>query len=216
MTEEQKATESATETPSAEQTQDAQSQKGAEKTEDKTEGKTLLTEDKPEGDKTEGEGETPLTKAPEEYEPFKGPNDVELDQETLGEFTTLAKELDLSQEQAQSLVDLQAKYFERMQGVQDQEHKALIQSWREQVERDPEIGGAKLKETQSAAQRALQRFGDKELKALLDESGLGNHPSLVKALARIGKLTDEDRLVEGSPPGKSKPGNLAEALYGKK
>lgn len=171
---------------------------------------TLLTEKKPEGEQTDA---APKRNAPENYAPFTTPNDAPLDQEVLGEFTELAKGLDLSQEQAQSLIDLQGKYARQVEDRVTLEHKETINQWRKSTEMDPEIGGAKLKETVAGAQRALERFGDQDLRQLLNASGLGNHPGLVKLLAKVDSATKDDMLVEGSPAGRAKPKSLHEALY---
>jgi hypothetical protein len=39
-------------------------------------------------------------------------------------------------------------------------------------------------------------FGGDELKQVLNESGLGNHPALFKAFAKIGKAMSEDTFVK--------------------
>jgi hypothetical protein len=39
------------------------------------------------------------------------------------------------------------------------------------------------------ARQALQRFGDDELRQLLNRSGLGDHPAVLRAFARAGRAT---------------------------
>lgn len=206
MTEEVKPP--APETPPDEEEETKQADETAEA--DGTET-TLLTEKEPEGEKTDGE----TRNAPEEYEPFTTPNESPMDQEVLGEFQALAKGLDLSQEQAQSLVDLQARYAVKVQESATKEHKQTIDQWRKDTERDPEFGGGKLKETLASAQRVLTRFADKDFSELLNASGLGNHPALVRLLAKVDAVTKDDTLIEGTPAGKLKPKSLHEALYKK-
>ena len=46
------------------------------------------------------------------------------------------------------------------------------------------------------ARKALDAYTDKAFKQYMDESGLGNHPALVKAFAKIGRELSEDRLVQ--------------------
>ena len=44
------------------------------------------------------------------------------------------------------------------------------------------------------ARDAVENFGSPELKALLDDSGLGNHPEVVKAFAKVGRTIAEDEI----------------------
>ena len=54
------------------------------------------------------------------------------------------------------------------------------------------------------AQRAFGQFASPEFSALMDETGLGNHPELVKAFAKIGAMLGEDKLIVGTGLGQSK------------
>ena len=58
----------------------------------------------------------------------------------------------------------------------------------------------------------LDLFGTPELKTYLNDTGLGNHPDLVKAFVKIGKAMSEDGMVDGSNQGQR---SAAEVLYGK-
>ena len=53
------------------------------------------------------------------------------------------------------------------------------------------------------AQRAFAQFSSKEFSQLMDETGLGNHPELLKAFSKIGEMMGEDQLVVGSGGGGS-------------
>jgi hypothetical protein len=46
------------------------------------------------------------------------------------------------------------------------------------------------------ARKALDAYTDPTFRKYMDETGLGNHPSLVKAFAKIGRELSEDRLVQ--------------------
>jgi hypothetical protein len=47
------------------------------------------------------------------------------------------------------------------------------------------------------ARAALKEFGDQELTDFLGKSGLGNHPAIIKLLAKIGDSMSEDK-IKGS------------------
>ena len=59
-----------------------------------------------------------------------------------------------------------------------------------------------LGENLAIARKAID-LGPPELKELLNSSGLGNHPEVVKLAYKVGKAISEDRFVTGSPKGPS-------------
>ena len=160
-------------------------------------------DEKKDGDKPEG--------APEKYE-FQAAEGVELDTEALKEFEPVARELNLTNEQAQKLVDAYPKILAGVQQRQAEAWQKTTEQWAADVKADKEIGGDKLKTNLSAAQRALDQFGTPELKEYLNTTGLGNHPDLVKTFVKIGKAMSEDGMVTGGNEGQR---SAAEVLYGK-
>lgn len=131
---------------------------------------------------------------PEAYD-LKMPEGVELDQAAAAEFTAIAKELKLDQAAAQKLADVGAKMAQR----QVEAHAKLVESWAEQVKTDSEIGGDKLAENLGVARKALEAFGTPELRDVLNATGLGNHPEVIRAFYKVGKAISEDRFVGGAP-----------------
>lgn len=124
---------------------------------------------------------------------FKMPEGVELDKALADEFTPLAKEAGLKPEQAQKMVDLYAK----AQQKQAEAYAEAQAKWVDEVKGDKEIGGEKLPETLANAKRALDFIGDPALKELLNSTGFGNHPVLVRAFNKIGKQLAPDNFVGG-------------------
>ncbi|EGE2237677.1 peptidase [Shigella dysenteriae] len=175
-------------------------------------------EDKP-ADGQKQEGDKPAEKkeddkpegAPEKYE-FQAAEGVELDTEALKEFEPVAREMNLTNEQAQKLVDVYPKILAGVQQRQAEAWQQTTEQWAADVKADKEIGGDKLPSNLSAAQRALDQFGTPELKEYLNTTGLGNHPDLVKTFVKIGKAMSEDGMVTGSNDGQR---SAAEVLYGK-
>ncbi|HEC0300766.1 peptidase [Citrobacter freundii] len=167
-------------------------------------------DDKPaDGDKPDDE-EQKQEGAPEKYE-FQAGEGVELDAEALKDFEPVARDLNLTNEQAQKLVDAYPKILAGVQQRQAEAWQKQTEGWAETVKADKEIGGDKLTANLSAAQRALDQFGTPELKEYLSATGLGNHPDLVKAFVKIGKAMSEDGMVDGSNQGQR---SAAEVLYG--
>lgn len=179
--------------------------------------------DKPQEDKP-ADSEKPADKpddkeqkqdgAPEKYE-FKAGEGVELDTAALEQFEPIARELNLTNEQAQKMVDLYGtKIMPMVQQQQAEAWQKTTEQWAADVKADKEIGGDKLTANLSAAQRALEQFGDPELKEYLDSTGLGNHPALVKAFIKVGKAMSEDKVVTGGH--ESGGSDLISAFYPKK
>jgi hypothetical protein len=150
---------------------------------------------------------------PEKYD-LKLPDGSVFDAAHLEEVSAYAKELKLSTEQAQKLVErdnaLVSGYREREQA----NWQKMVNDWSEKVKADPEIGGDKLDTNVQAARKALDRFGSPALKEMLNKTGAGNHPELVRIFAKIGQALADDKILNGSNGGKQ-PRDPAEVLYGK-
>lgn len=170
--------------------------------------------DKPEEKKPGEDKEQKQEGAPEKYE-FKPAEGQELDAAALEQFEPIARELNLTNEQAQKMVDLYGtKIMPMVQKQQAESWQKTTEQWAADVKADKEIGGDKLTANLSAAQRALEQFGDPELKEYLDSTGLGNHPALVKAFIKVGKAMSEDKVVTGGH--ESGGSDLISAFYPKK
>lgn len=147
------------------------------------------------GGKDEGKGEPGAAPtAPEVYEPFDI-DGQQFSEEQVQGFAATAKELGLSQENAQKM--LAAMVPTARQYLVD-DLKAKSQEWASLSEKDPEIGGANFKANVGVANQALKQFATPEFTALLRGSGLGAHPEVVRVFYRIGKAMQQDHGVTGS------------------
>ena len=131
--------------------------------------------------------------APENYE-FAAPDGQEFDPDVLTAYGEVARELDLSQEAAQKVLDKVAPALAEQQTKHIQE---VTTQWREASLSDKEFGGEKLSENLAVAKKALDSFGTPELRELLEKSGLGSHPEMIRAFYRAGKAISEDTFVAG-------------------
>lgn len=141
---------------------------------------------------------------------FKAPDGMQLDKTALDQFTAVAKELKLPAETAQKVVDVATA----MQQRQLESHTRQVDAWAEEVSTGktadgkdlPEHlrvpGGEKLNETLAVCKKAVA-LGPPELKQLLNDSGFGNHPAIVKFMYTVGKALSEDRFVPGDPSAQS-------------
>lgn len=166
----------------------------------------------------------PKAKAPESYQPFTLPAEMPAEnpqvKEALAEAGGLFRELGLTQEQGQRLIDLHAKHWLggmlNQQELFEQELDRRVAQWGEQTKAHPEFGGTRLGESLASVRRAIAHLGGEKLAHALDkETGLINHPEVFAAFARAGKLFAEDRFVGGSPAGASpdSPSAMAARVY---
>jgi len=151
--------------------------------------------------------------APEQYADFTAPEGVTLNAEVLGEFKAMAKERNLSQEDAQKFADLGAKLIQQTDDKITAQIEATQAQWLEATQSDKEYGGDKLTENMAIANKALAAFGTPELTQLLGETKLGNHPEVIRAFYRVGKAISEDRLIPGTT--RTGGGPSAQSIYDK-
>lgn len=75
-------------------------------------------------------------------------------------------------------------------------HEQQVQAWEEASRNDPDFGGEKLNENLAIANRALEAYDPQgEIRAMLTETGYGNHPALVRFFLAIGRDLSPDRMV---------------------
>lgn len=137
---------------------------------------------------------------------FKAPDGMELDKDATTAFTAIAKDLKLAPDAAQKVVDIAVG----MQQRAVEAHTKQVAEWADQVKADKELGGDKLPQTLATAQKAMA-LGPPELKQLLNDSGLGNHPAVVRFMFTVGKALSEDKFVPSG--GAVTTGDMASRLY---
>lgn len=154
--------------------------------------------------------DNPDNKVPEDgkYE-FKMPEGIELDAKMAEAMSPVLKDLGLTQGQAQKLAEGLAAYRKSEAEAGAKEWADINARWVDTAKKDKEIGGANWDTSVKTAQAALSRFGTPELKAFLAESGGGNHPEVIRIMARVGNAISEDKPANGDSGGKGQ----TEAAY---
>lgn len=146
---------------------------------------TEVTDGKTDGEKPQG--------APEAYE-FKPAEGKEFDPTVLKAYSEVAKELNLSQENAQKLID---KISPELAAQQQRVLTEARTQWVNDTKADTEIGGTNIAENIALANKTFTDFGTPALHKLLDETGLGDHPEMIRWAHRVGKAISEDGFVAG-------------------
>lgn len=171
---------------------------------------------KPEGEGDDDGGKDAGEKKPgessEDFEDFDLPEGITADDELLKQAKPLFKELGLNQEQAQKLVSMYADRISEVTQGQVESFNQLTQDWLNQAQSDKEFGGDKFDESIQDARAAINKFGTPELKQLMDETGVGNHPEVIRMMTKVGKLLREDNPGTGGNP-TSQPTDRVSILY---
>ena len=151
--------------------------------------------------------------APEKYEFNSKVADApdELDPEVLTAFGEVAKELDLPQEAAQKVLDKVAPVMQARQAAVVEQVKL---DWANESQADKEFGGESLNDNLEIAKSSLNAFGTDALKSLLQESGLGNHPEVIRFMYRAGKAISEDSYVGNSDGANAKSNGIPKDFNG--
>jgi hypothetical protein len=137
------------------------------------------------------------------------PEGVEVDAEAAAGLKDLAKELGLTQDQAQKFADLGSK----MAAAQLAKQAVTIEQWGKDAAVDKEFGGEKLQENLAIAKGAMSKLAP-GLAPVLESTGLGNHPEIIRAFWRAGLMMADDKVVTPGNPGNGNAGkSLADILY---
>jgi hypothetical protein len=177
----------------------------AEENGEQEESKTLLSDD--EG---EGSGEEDSDKAgvvPDKYE-YESPEGIDLSedaQKMLDVFGDRAKDMGLTQDQYQAVVDYDMERGKAAVEYQSTAFDERVNAWGEEVKADKELGGENLEASLVLARKTLEGYGSEGFQQLLDKPsainpnglGLGNHPEMIRFLQRVGKSVGESDFIDG-------------------
>lgn len=157
---------------------------------------------------------------PEPFDPDKVelPAGLTKDDPIYGEFVELAKTNKLNAPMAQALLGLGAKQAAALAARQQAVWDKQIEEWQAEVRADKEIGGDKLQGVLQTFSKAASdlTLSDPGFREALAFTGAGNHPAIVRTLARWATALSEGGPVRGGPAqgnGRT-PQTLGEAIYG--
>lgn len=135
---------------------------------------------------------------PEAYE-LTMPEGLSVDADLLAEATPVFKELGLTNETASKLMPFAGKLIEKASEATmaqlAESGAAQRKAWLDEAKASEDIGGGKWDATIGAAAKGLDALGYKTgtpFRAFLNESGIGNHPDMIRIAAKLGELVSED------------------------
>lgn len=129
------------------------------------------------------------------------PEGMKIDEGTMQELGAVCREHGLSQKVFSSLV-------EKMSPVLEQRQAARLNDLRKQFldegRADPDMGGARWKETMRDASAAYRKFASKDAQKLLEATGLNCHPAIIRMFRDINAQISDDAVVRGRSVGPKK------------
>lgn len=156
-----------------------------------------------EAEDEEGKDEGP----PESYE-FTIPEDA-----FVGDGVQEAmKELGLTQEAAQKLVDAHFKDMEAAEEADANAWEEMKNTWWAEAKADTDIGGSSFDENVALARKGMNEFASEQAREVLQATGADHHPEILKMFLAIGKAISEDRVLTGSSQ-TPRPKSAAEHLF---
>ena len=120
------------------------------------------------------------------------------DSEQLNDFRQFAHELGLNQTQAEHLIH---KVAENAGTQQTMQNEALEKAEMEGFKALQKDWGGDFDKSMDYARRAFNRYASPEALELMENTGLGNHPEILKLFSQIGEQLSEEQLLPGNASG---------------
>jgi hypothetical protein len=171
------------------------------------------------------------TTVPEKYE-FKAPDNYTIDPAAIAAATPIFKELGLTQDQAQKLMDIQIAREIALAKAPDEAVRTMRNGWRGETEAHAEIKATVDKNSGKTGMDAVKVNIARTLSVLpvdlqvefkdaMNLTGAGDHPAFVRAFNKLAAFVTEGSHVTGKGPselGQVKPGtgskpDAAAAMY---
>lgn len=153
--------------------------------------------------------------------PLQGVEGMEYAQGELDELTAIAQKHNIPQAAAADILQWQAKFASQAAAHLDEELAAEIK----QHVRNEAVKNAKLvhqewgtdpktvADNEAAVALAMRQFADDDFKALMQSTGLGSHPAVVRVMLKVGKAISDDKFIAGNKGGGSEPKDLAHRMF---
>lgn len=129
------------------------------------------------------------------------PEGMTIDEGTMQELGAVCREHGLSQKVFSSLVEKMSPVLEQRQA---ERLEGLRVRFLEEGRKDPEMGGARWKETLSGARAAYRKFASEDAQKVLQVTGLDCHPAIIRMFRDIHSLISDDAAVRGRSVGPKK------------
>lgn len=165
-------------------------------------------------------GKDAIKTGPDGLDTLAGVEGFEYAEGEIDDLKALCKEHSLPVEAAKAVLDWQAKFAK----VADEKRAADLQGEMTEfvrkesdknfdlVRKEWGTDPAAVAENEAAVARAMRAFADDGFRKLMNESGLCNHPDVVRFVLKVGKAISDDRFIVGRNGGGAKP-DLAHRMF---
>lgn len=155
-----------------------------------------------------------LRQVPDKYE-FKIPEGYTIDAELTADLEAYCKENKLPAGEAQKIADLGAKLLAKQAEQRETQFLEIKEKWLSDAKADKEIGADVEKGKDSVAARAFNTIATPEMKEMINQYGIGNHPEMLRMFYRLAPLMREDGVhMPGSGAGLTGSKGAAETVSG--
>lgn len=97
----------------------------------------------------------------------------------------------------------QAKLVGESQAQAMAQRDQQISAWGDELKADKDFGGEAFDKNVATAIKGLEAVGSPELRQMLDQTGLGSHPEIVRAFKKVGELVADAPFATGAQPAQS-------------
>lgn len=139
-------------------------------------------------------GSTSAPEVPEKYE-LKLPEGSALEEGHIDAVAEYAKQLGLSNEKAQELLERDGATLASFQERQQAEYDKMADGWAMELKNDKKYGGDNFNKTVEQAKRAFDRFATGGLREAVKSLRWGNHPEVLKTFSDIEERLGDDSFV---------------------
>ena len=97
----------------------------------------------------------------------------------------------------------QARLVGESQAQALEQRNQQISAWDDELKADKDFGGEAFDKNVATAIKGLEAVGSPELRQMLDQTGLGSHPEIVRAFKKVGELVADAPFATGAQPAQS-------------
>jgi hypothetical protein len=163
------------------------------------------------------------------------PDGFEISDQGKTDFAKWINELGIPKDKHQAILDKHLTELSSSMGGSREQIDAMHQGWAKESMNDKEFGGSNLNENIAGARKTMNSFSQPatdaegkavlhqegtmkgqqmtEIELLLNQTGMGNHPAMIRVFHRVKQVLSEDHFVRGD----MKPNELkktdAEVMY---
>ena len=113
----------------------------------------------------------------------------------VADFKNVAHQLGLTNDQAKTMLGIYNQISENDLAEEQEQFEQMNVEYLQDIQKE---WGDDFNKNSELARRAFQNFASEELMDVMKETGLSNHPEVLKTFARIGQVLSEDNILPGT------------------